>query len=79
MEENNQKQACLCGSGEYIVLACSGSCDLGLVTDIHGEVECLKVNYCLCNSTILKYKAMFDDFFGDDMLSIDINCEPNCK
>lgn len=33
MEENNQKPVCLCGSGEYIVLACSGSCDLGQVTD----------------------------------------------
>lgn len=33
MEENNQKPACFCGSGEYIVLDCSGSCDLGLLTD----------------------------------------------
>jgi uncharacterized metal-binding protein len=33
MESTNKTPACLCGSGEYIVLACSGSCDLGQVTD----------------------------------------------
>jgi len=32
METNNK--ACLCGSEDLIVLACSGACDLGQVTDI---------------------------------------------
>ncbi len=27
-------KACLCGSGEYIVVACSGACDLGQISDI---------------------------------------------
>jgi len=49
--------------------------ELGL---IHGEIDGLKVNYCLCNSTILKYKAMFDEFFKD-MSSIDHHCETDCK
>ncbi len=49
--------------------------ELGL---IHGEIDGLKVNYCLCNSTILKYKAMFDEFFKD-MSSIDHNCINDCK
>ena len=49
--------------------------ELGL---IHGEIDGLKVNYCLRNSEILKYKQMFDDFFKD-MASIDINCETDCK
>jgi uncharacterized metal-binding protein len=31
--ENNQS-GCLCGSAEFIVLACSGACDLGQVTDL---------------------------------------------
>ena len=48
--------------------------ELGL---IHGSIDGLKVNYCLCNSTILKYKAMIDEFFKD-MSSIDHNCETNC-
>ncbi len=34
MENSNQKSGCLCGEAGYIVLACSGACDLGQVTDI---------------------------------------------
>lgn len=34
--------------------------ELGL---IHGEIDGLKVNYCLCGSTIEKYKLMFNDYF----------------
>jgi DNA-binding transcriptional ArsR family regulator len=49
--------------------------DLGL---IHGEIDGLKINYCLCPSTISKYKQMFNEFFND-MTAIDINCETNCK
>ncbi len=45
---------------------------------IHGEIDGLKINYCLCHSKILKYKHLFDVFFKD-MTSIDINCEVNCK
>ena len=30
----SEKNGSLCGSGEYIVIACSGACDLGQVTDI---------------------------------------------
>jgi uncharacterized metal-binding protein len=32
--ENNEKSSCLCGVSEYMVLACSGACDLGQVTDL---------------------------------------------
>lgn len=45
---------------------------------IHGSIDGLKINYCLCNSTITKYKQMFDLFF-QDMTTIDIHCETNCK
>ena len=45
---------------------------------IHGEIDGLKINYCLCNSKIQKYKAMFDTFFRD-ITSIDLNCETDCK
>ncbi len=30
---SNEKGGCLCGTGEYIVMACSGACDLGQITD----------------------------------------------
>ena len=45
---------------------------------IHGEIDGLKVNYCLCASTIIKYKQMFDEFFkGID--ATDLNCITDCK
>ena len=34
METKETKKGCVCGNGEYIVIACSGACDLGQVTDI---------------------------------------------
>lgn len=34
--------------------------ELGL---IHGEIDGLKINYCLCSSSIEKYKTMFNLFF----------------
>lgn len=33
METKKSPNACICGSSENMVLACSGACDLGLVTD----------------------------------------------
>lgn len=32
---------------------------------IHSEIEGSKVSYCLCNSDILKYKIMFEEFFKE--------------
>jgi len=46
--------------------------DLGL---IHGEIEGLKINYCLCNTELAKYKEMFSNFFTEIGTS-EINC--NC-
>jgi len=34
--------------------------DIGL---IHGEIDGLKINYCLCSDEIEKYLRLFDDFF----------------
>lgn len=34
--------------------------DLGL---IHGEIDGLKINYCLCQSAIERYIRLFDSFF----------------
>ena len=46
--------------------------DLGL---IHGEIEGLKINYCLCSSTIQRFKVLLNDFFQEIEME-DINC--NC-
>jgi ArsR family transcriptional regulator len=34
--------------------------DIGL---IHGTIDGLKINYCLCNDTIESYLDLFDEFF----------------
>lgn len=34
--------------------------DMGL---IHGEIDGLKINYCLCGSAIDRFKQAFNDFF----------------
>jgi DNA-binding transcriptional ArsR family regulator len=41
---------------------------------IHGEIDGLKVNYCLCSSSITNYLNMFDTFF--DTIK---NSENECK
>ncbi|OFX16353.1 MAG: hypothetical protein A2033_00115 [Bacteroidetes bacterium GWA2_31_9] len=32
--ENQEKKSCLCSVDNYMVLACSGACDLGQITDL---------------------------------------------
>ncbi|MBN1950046.1 MAG: winged helix-turn-helix transcriptional regulator [Bacteroidales bacterium] len=41
---------------------------------IHGEVEGLKINYCLCGSTIRKFKSLFNQFFAEETFCIDNQC-----
>lgn len=45
---------------------------------IHGEIDGLKVNYCLCESTISRYRAMFD-VFVNRIESAGIKCEVKTK
>jgi DNA-binding transcriptional ArsR family regulator len=49
--------------------------ELGL---IHGEIDGLKINYCLCNTKIAGFKEMFNSFF-QSIESIDTPCETQCK
>ena len=51
--------------------------DMGL---IHGEIDGLKINYCLCTTCIAKKLELFDTFFGR-IKSTEINCgtERNCQ
>ncbi|MCK9156616.1 MAG: metalloregulator ArsR/SmtB family transcription factor [Paludibacteraceae bacterium] len=44
--------------------------ELGL---IHGEIDGLKINYCLCSSSIDKYMQMFENFF-EPIKSVNVNC-----
>jgi len=43
---------------------------------IHGEIDGIKINYCLCQSCITKYRSLFDDFFKET--DIEIKCNTNC-
>ncbi len=43
---------------------------------IHGEIDGLKVNYCLCSSSIEKYLHLFDAFFKP-IKAVDIACVIN--
>ncbi len=45
--------------------------DAGL---IHGEIEGLKINYCLCGETIKKYRVLFNTFFNEDIFSNNKQC-----
>lgn len=48
--------------------------DMGL---IHGEIDGLKINYCLCSSTISEKLDKFDRFFSE-IKSAGISCNTNC-
>ena len=41
---------------------------------IRGEIDGLKVNYCLCNANIMRYKEMFADFFQNIGVNDDQCC-----
>ncbi len=44
--------------------------DLGL---IKGEIDGLKINYCLSNSKIRDYLSLFDEFFSE-IKNVDVKC-----
>jgi DNA-binding transcriptional ArsR family regulator len=43
---------------------------------IHGEIDGLKVNYCLCSDNIRKYLQQFNGFF-ETIKAYDIPCPDN--
>jgi DNA-binding transcriptional ArsR family regulator len=46
---------------------------------IHGEIDGLKVNYCLCSSSIDRYLKMFESFF-EPIKAANIDCNmTNCN
>lgn len=49
--------------------------DIGL---IHGEIEGLKINYCLCSTEIGRFLDIFGNFF-EPIRNVDINCETVTK
>jgi len=49
--------------------------DMGL---IHGEIDGLKINYCLCGSTIAEHLDKFDSFFKT-IKTVEICCSTSCE
>jgi ArsR family transcriptional regulator, arsenate/arsenite/antimonite-responsive transcriptional repressor len=49
--------------------------DIGL---IHGDIDGLKINYCLCQSSINEYLKNFDLFFNK-IKSVNVVCKPSKK
>jgi len=45
---------------------------------IHGEIEGLKINYCLCGSTIDRYRVMMNTFF-EKMEASEVSCQTERK
>ena len=45
---------------------------------IRGEIDGLKINYCLCTAEIDKYKQLLDDFFKD-MTCVEMECDTDCN
>ncbi len=41
---------------------------------IRGEVEGLKINYCLCPSTMKKFRRLFNDFFQNESFTSEHQC-----
>jgi DNA-binding transcriptional ArsR family regulator len=41
---------------------------------IHGEIDGLKINYCLCSSDIQKFLQLFDNFF-EPIRNTEISCK----
>lgn len=44
--------------------------DAGL---IHGEIDGLKINYCLCSNEIKRFLTLFENFFNE-IKEIDLEC-----
>jgi DNA-binding transcriptional ArsR family regulator len=40
---------------------------------IHGEIDGLKINYCLCSNEIKRFLALFENFFSE-IKDIDLEC-----
>jgi DNA-binding transcriptional ArsR family regulator len=46
---------------------------------IHGEIDGLKINYCLCSSAIVKYRSLLNEFL-EEMETMKFKCcEPKSK
>ncbi len=79
MEEKNKNSTCLCGGDEHIVLACSGACDLGRVTDLVArKLRDNKVRNMSCLAAVgANQKSTIDSLKCANILLLD-GCPIDC-
>jgi uncharacterized metal-binding protein len=79
METNENSKNCQCGSGEYIVIACSGACDLGQVSDLVArKLRDNKIRKMNCLAAVAAdIKPTIEAFKAANLLLID-GCPVDC-
>lgn len=79
METNENKKSCLCGSSDYLVIACSGACDLGQATDLVArKLRDNKVRKMGCLSMVsANIKPTIEAFKTNNLLLLD-GCTVDC-
>lgn len=79
METNTMKSNCSCGSAEYMVLACSGACDLGQITDLVArKLRDNGVRKMNCLAVVgADIEKSIDDFKTKNILMLD-GCAIDC-
>lgn len=77
--ENKEKSGCLCGVDEYMVLACSGACDLGQITDLVArKLRDSKVRKMNCLAVIgAGIESSIEAFKSKNILMLD-GCPTDC-
>ena len=79
MENNQENKACLCGEAEYMVLTCSGACDLGQIADtVARKLRDNKVRKMNCLAVVgAGIQPSIDAFKKANILLID-GCPTEC-
>lgn len=79
METNSENKNCLCGNADYIVMACSGACDLGFITDtVARRLSSNKVRKMNCLAVVgAGIKPSIEGFKKTNILLID-GCPTEC-
>jgi uncharacterized metal-binding protein len=79
METKETQKGCLCGSSDYIVIACSGACDLGQITDnVARKLRNNKVRKMNCLAAVgAGIKPTIEAFKNANLLLLD-GCPVDC-
>jgi uncharacterized metal-binding protein len=79
LQTNEKQSGCLCGVSEYIVIACSGACDLGQITDLVArKLRDNKIRKMNCLAAVgADIKPTIEAFKAANLLLID-GCPVDC-